>query len=112
MWEAAAKIARFTEGMSQAGFSEDERTQYAVIALLEIIGEAASRVEADFRQTHTEVPWRELIGLRNHLIHGYDVVDLDIVWRTIQEDLPQLTEALAGLLVADADEQGDQGPSV
>lgn len=66
MWEAAAKIARFTEGMSQAGFSEDERTQagfsedertqYAVIALLEIIGEAASRVEADFRQTHTKSP--------------------------------------------------------
>jgi uncharacterized protein with HEPN domain len=103
MSAATAKILRFTEGMIQEDFVGDERTQYAVIALLEIIGEAASKVGPDFKQAHPDVPWRELTGLRNHLIHGYDVVDLDIVWRTVQEDLPRLSETLAGLVVPDPD---------
>jgi len=78
---------------------------------LEIIGEAASKVGPGFRQVHPEVPWRALIGLRNHLIHGYDVVDLDIVWRTTEEDLPRLSETLAGLLALNGREGGGQPPS-
>ncbi len=62
--------------------------------LLEIIGEAASRVSRGFREAHPEVAWAEIVGLRNRLIHGYDVVDFDILWQIVGSDLPSLVLVL------------------
>lgn len=63
-------------------------------ALLEIIGEAASRVPAEQRLQHPDIPWPEIVGLRNRLIHGYDSVDFEILWQIVSDDLPPLIAAL------------------
>lgn len=98
MLRSAQKVQDFTAGLSRFAFDEDERTQYAVIALLEIIGEAASQIPLDERGCYPHIPWRMLIGMRNHLIHGYHAVDLDILWTTIAHDIPHLIQILDDML--------------
>jgi uncharacterized protein with HEPN domain len=68
---------------------------FALVRAIEVIGEAASRVSDDARQTAPEVPWRQIAGMRNRLIHGFFDVDVEIVWRTATEDVPTLVSALA-----------------
>jgi len=70
----------------------------ALTRLVEIIGEAAERVSAQTREQYPDMPWIEMIGLRNRLIHGYDAVDLDILWDILKEDLPPLIQRLRVLL--------------
>jgi len=72
--------------------------ELAVTRLLEILGEAANRVSEEKQQQHSDIPWREIIGLRNRLIHGYDSVDLRIVWHVVTNDLPPLIEQLEDIL--------------
>ncbi len=62
----------------------------AVSRLLEIIGEAANRMPDDFRSEYSQLPWLQMIGLRNRLIHGYDQVDFDILWIIVRKDIPEL----------------------
>lgn len=69
----------------------------ALVRLLEIIGEAAARVSSEFRARHPEIPWPQIVSLRNRLIHGYDAVDLDIVWQILTTDLPSLIEVLRAI---------------
>ena len=72
--------------------------QLASLKALETIGEAASRISDTFRAGHPQIPWREIIGMRNRLIHAYFEVDLEKVWETIQDDLPSLIEHLQSLM--------------
>jgi uncharacterized protein with HEPN domain len=65
-----------------------------LVRLLEIIGEAATRVTAATQKSNPTIPWAQVIGMRNRLIHGYDVIDLDILWQTVVEDVPSLIHAL------------------
>jgi len=74
--------------------------QLSVVRLVEIVGEAASRVSASARQRHPQIPWLQIAGMRNRLIHGYDFVDLDILWQTVKEDLPALVAVLEPLVAA------------
>jgi uncharacterized protein with HEPN domain len=74
--------------------------ELALTRLLEIIGEAANRVSEDMQQQHPEIPWRQIVGLRHRLIHGYDAVDLDILWDIVRYDLPPLIAALEEILGA------------
>ena len=94
----ARKAVRFCEGKSREEFEQDEILQLAVVRIIELIGEAASRVPADVRGQYPSVPWSDIVGTRNRLIHGYDRVDLRIVWDTIQDDLPVLIEVLSSKL--------------
>jgi uncharacterized protein with HEPN domain len=71
----------------------------AIVRLLEIVGEAAGRVPDDVRQAHANIPWSQIVGMRNRLIHGYDQVDLDIVWAVVTADLPALVEHLDQTIV-------------
>jgi len=64
----------------------------ALVRLMEVVGEAATRVPEEFRQQHTGVLWQDIADLRNRLIHGYDVVNLDVLWTIIEEDLPLLSK--------------------
>jgi uncharacterized protein with HEPN domain len=74
---------------------EDNRTlQLALTRLIEIVGEAANRVSKTTQDRHPEIPWHKIVGMRNRLIHGYDVTDIDILWDTITDDLPPLIEKL------------------
>ena len=74
---------------------EDNRTlQLALTRLVEIVGEAANRVSKTTQGGHPEIPWRKIVGMRNRLIHGYDITDTDILWDTITNDLPPLIAKL------------------
>lgn len=100
---AARKALRFVEGMTWEGFQQSELHQNAVMRPLEIIGEAARLVSQQTRQAHPEIPWEQMIGVRNRLIHEYFRVNLKTVWETVQNDLPRLI-ALIEPLVPPEDE--------
>ena len=87
---AAAKAQRFVSGLTYETFAADEKTAFAVVRALEIIGEAAKRIPSEVRDRHSQVPWRAMAGIRDKLIHDYTSVNLEIVWKTVAEDLPLL----------------------
>jgi uncharacterized protein with HEPN domain len=96
--EKIADIGAFTEGMGYEDLETDKKTQYAVIRCLEVIGEAAKKIPDKSREMHPGIPWQEISGMRDKLIHEYFGVDLNTVWDTIQEDLSPLKEAVENLL--------------
>ncbi|MGB9777570.1 MAG: DUF86 domain-containing protein [Anaerolineae bacterium] len=95
---AAQEACEFVRGMDRAAFEESRLHQNAVLKSLEVIGEAARRVSPATREAHPEIPWAEIIGMRNRLIHGYFEVDLVKVWETVQHDLPRLVTMLEPLI--------------
>ncbi|ALM74147.1 HepT-like ribonuclease domain-containing protein [Thermococcus barophilus] len=88
------KIKRYTAGMSFGDFIRDEKTIDAVLRNLEVIGEAAKNVPEEIKQKYPQIPWKEIAGMRDRLIHAYFGVDLEIVWQTIISDLPKLESEL------------------
>ena len=100
MRQAAADAVGFVEGMSRADFLNDKRTQQAVVMSLIVLGEAATKVMdryPEFANTHPQIPWRNMRGMRNRIAHGYFDIDQDVVWDTVQTALPPLRVALQGL---------------
>lgn len=98
MREAAQLALEFTRGESLASFSQDKKLRSAVERQLEIIGEAARRVSIDFQDSHPEIPWRNVIGLRNILIHEYGEVKVDRVWFIVTNNLGDLISHLNELI--------------
>lgn len=99
--EAIERIGEYTEDVDEIGFLENTLIQDAVLRNIEIIGEAARNIERtapDFAELHSEVPWAVIYTMRNRIAHGYFKVDLEIVWRTIQTDLPDLANAVGKLV--------------
>ena len=88
------KIKEFTNGLSLKDFSVNELVQDAVIRNIEIIGEASKKISSDTKQIFYEIPWREIAGMRDKLIHDYLGVDVKVVWRTITEDIPILEKQI------------------
>jgi len=86
------------DGLTYSEFLENWIVQYAVIRCLEIVGEAANQVTDTFQNHHPELPWSELIGMRNVLIHNYRGIEPTIVWRTLQTSIPELIEKLTPLI--------------
>lgn len=100
MRQATIDACSFIEGLSKDDFLVDKRTQQAVIMNLVIIGEAATKVMdgyPEFVQSHPDVPWRNMRGMRNRIAHGYFDIDLEIVWETVASALPDLQKRLDGL---------------
>lgn len=97
MIEAAKKIRMFSESRTKADLEIEELFALGLVRLLEIIGEAATRVTDATQKNNPAIPWAQVIGMRNRLIHGYDVIDLDILWQTVVEDIPNLIRALEGI---------------
>jgi uncharacterized protein with HEPN domain len=95
---AILDIRSFVHDMSADAFMADKRTVNAVVRSLEVIGEATGKIPTDIRMRYPDVPWDEIIGMRNRLIHEYFGVDLDIVWQTIQDDLAALETAITTML--------------
>ena len=93
MREAAQKLA-YTVGRDRSILDRDEMRTLAVVRLVEIIGEAARAVSEPTRTQLPEISWREIVGARDRLIHGYEEVDLDILWTIVTDDLPVLVSEL------------------
>lgn len=94
MLDHAREAMAMAEGKTRGDLDTNRMLNLALVKLLEIVGEAASRVVSDEQARHTGIPWQQLIGLRNRLVHGYDEVDLDILWQILTRDLPPLVEEL------------------
>lgn len=94
MLNHAVEAIELSEDTSLNDVFEDRVKQLALLKLVEIVGEAANRVSEKTKQKHTAIPWPEIIGVRNRLVHGYDDVNLDILWKIIRNDLPLLVTQL------------------
>lgn len=94
----AREAVEFASGKNRADLDEDRILNLALTRLIEIIGEAARRVPDHIQMKYPELPWLQMIGARNRLIHGYDQVDFDILWVIIQHDLPDLIIQLEKIL--------------
>ena len=90
----AREACEMVRGKRRRDLDRDRKLNLALVRLLEVIGEAASRVSPGARARHSSIPWPEIVGLRNRLIHGYDAVDFDILWEIITHDLPPLISEL------------------
>ncbi|MHC1626315.1 MAG: HepT-like ribonuclease domain-containing protein [Methanoculleaceae archaeon] len=99
MLEAIEKIERYTESIKDLeDFRKRDIVVDAVLRNLEIIGEAARNIPEEIRSKYPEIPWNRVVGLRNVVIHGYFVVDLEIIWVIINKQLPELKEVLLKML--------------
>jgi len=105
--DAADAIARFLRAIEKETFLSDELYQSAVLQKLAVIGEAASRLSAEFRGRHGEIEWRDIIGLRNLAVHQYFGINWEIVWDTAVQGVPVLREQIAAILAAEfPDDEG------
>ena len=98
MLDHAVEAVELARGRSRADLDADRTLNLAMTRLLEIVGEAAVRVSQATRDQYPGIPWSAIAGMRNRLIHGYDAVDLDILWEVVQNDLPELVAQLRGVL--------------
>lgn len=101
MLDHSREAISMASGKNRTDLDADRKLSLALVRLLEIIGEAAARTTEEERLRCPTIPWEQIRGLRNRLIHGYDSVDLDVVWRIIDNDLPQLILELDHGLRAD-----------
>lgn len=96
--DAIDAATSFVQGMDATHFHADRRTVYAVTHALEIVGEATKRIPEQLRVRYPHVPWRLMAGMRDRLIHGYDMVDLDVLWKTVVDDLPLTRPLIAEVI--------------
>lgn len=96
--EAAEKVVEYTAGFSDERFFADRRTVEAVVWNLQIIGEAAKHVPEEIRCRYPDLPWRNMAGLRNVIVHQYFGIKLDVIWKIIQNDVPILINGIRVIL--------------
>jgi len=88
--DAMNKSIEFVKDMEYEDFIHDDKTTFAVIRAIEVVGEAVKNIPEDVKKGYSEIPWREMAGMRDKLIHGYFGVDLRRVWKTVKEEIPPL----------------------
>ncbi len=96
--DAAAHIQNFLGGMTKKDFQKNLLVQSAVIRQLEIVGEAVKNLSGEFKTTHKHVPWKDIAGLRDKLIHQYFGVDIALIWEVCQRDLGDLKKGISNIL--------------
>jgi uncharacterized protein with HEPN domain len=102
MLDHAREAVTLLDGRSRDDLEHDRVLSLALVRLLEVVGEAVNRIPQKVQVEHPEIPWSEIIGMRNRLIHGYGSIDLDIVWQIVIADLPPLVNALEKIAVEDS----------
>ncbi|WP_448541646.1 HepT-like ribonuclease domain-containing protein [Roseiflexus sp.] len=100
MLEYAHQACEMATGYDRADLDTNLMLRYAIIYLIEVIGEAARRVSASTRDQYRQIPWSDIVGMRNRLAHGYDDIDLDLLWDTVIIDLPPLITMLESVIDA------------
>ncbi len=96
--DATTEIMQFVGDKSQQAFNEDRLLQLATTRLIEIIGEAANHISEDIRENYRQVKWVQIRGMRNRLTHAYFDVDLDLLWHTIKNSIPELQQQIKDIL--------------
>ena len=94
MLDAAREAVSFAQGRTRSDLDEDRQLVLALVKDIEIVGEAANQVSEPGRRRVPELPWERIVGMRNRLVHAYFDINLDIVWKTVSEDLPRLISLL------------------
>ena len=94
MLDAAQAAASFVEGRSRANLETDLMFAFALVRAIEIVGEAASRISKEEQQRYSQIPWKNITGMRNKIIHDYFDIDYDVVWETVQVRIPELIAEL------------------
>ena len=102
--DSIERVTSYTEGLTYDEFMKDNKTQDAVVRNLEVIGEATKNLSDSLRKKHPQIPWRDLTGVRDKLIHGYFRIDYDIVWNIITKELPLLLPQIEELLVNESNQ--------
>lgn len=92
--DSISRIEEYTRGFSFEDFKNDLKTIDAVVRNFEVIGEAAANLPEEFREKYSKIPWSQIIAMRNKVIHEYFGIDPEIIWKTVQEDLPELKKEL------------------
>ncbi len=98
MLEHAREAVALAKSRRRADLDSDRLLNLALVRLVEIVGEAAARVPKDNWPDYPQIPWAQIVSLRNRLIHGYDAVDFDILWQIVTRDLPELISSLEAIL--------------
>lgn len=96
--EAIQRIAAYTKGMTYSRFLKDIKTQDAVVRNLEVIGEATKNLSSRLKKTYPQIPWKDLAGVRDKMIHHYFGISYEIVWKIAREQLPQLLPQVEAIL--------------
>ncbi|MEK6824649.1 MAG: DUF86 domain-containing protein [Nanoarchaeota archaeon] len=91
-------IESFSIGVTEDKLAQNQKTQYAIVRAIEIIGEAVKNLPKEFTEEHAEIPWKDIVGMRDKIIHQYFDIDLDIVWQVMTVDLPDLKKKITFLL--------------
>jgi uncharacterized protein with HEPN domain len=94
MLDYASEAIDLAAGKKREALDTDKALRYALLHLVTVLGEAATRLSPAGRAQYSQIPWRKIVGTRHRLIHGYDAVDFDILWKTVEVDLPVLIQAL------------------
>ncbi len=95
---AARLVTEFVEGFNKSTFQPDWKTRSAVLYQLTVIGEAVKALSNSFRDQHPEIPWTVMLGMRESLIHGHDLIDWDEIWKTAKLEMPELLSLIEPLL--------------
>lgn len=100
MRDHAREAMQLSRGRVRADLDSNRLLNLALVRLMEVVGEAATRLPDSFREAHPQVPWRQIVSLRTRLIHAYDRVDFDVLWQILREDLPPLVIQLDEIFAA------------
>jgi uncharacterized protein with HEPN domain len=98
MLDHAQEAVLMIAGKRREDLGRERLLELALVRLVEIVGEAAARVSPQGQSEYPTIPWRQVVGMRHRLVHGYDRVDLDVLWDTIEDDLPPLIAELEKIL--------------
>ena len=98
MLDAGKEALAFSSGKTRKDLNTNRMLVHSLVRVIEIIGEAASKVSDDLKNNYKEIPWLDIVRMRNHLIHAYFDVDLDILWDTVTKDLPQLVTKIEKII--------------